>query len=127
MYLCYRDMSMQLALMKQPFFIHELKIHMVEVQYTETSPPSFMTFSILVQILLKNFSDLNSFIIRFYYSSVVWCHQNVWNIYLMVLIVKCDCIMLYVRTACTVSCRTGGLLSFFLSNQGKLFLSLSGR
>ena len=59
---------MQPAVMRQPFIIHELKLHMVEVQYTETSPPLFMTFWILVRTLLKNFNDLKFFIIHFYYS-----------------------------------------------------------
>ena len=51
--------------MKQTFIIHELKLHMVEVQYTETSPPSFMTFWILVQILLENITDLKFFLLLF--------------------------------------------------------------
>ena len=54
---------------------------------------------------------------------VVWCHRSVWNNYLMVLIVKCDCIMLYVSTACTVSCRTGGLLSLFVESGEAIPLS----
>ena len=41
----------------------------------------------------------------------------------MVLIVKRNCIMLYVSTACTVSCRSGGLLSFFAESGEAIPLS----
>jgi hypothetical protein len=47
------------------FIIHVLKLHVIEVQYRETSSTSFMTFWILVWILLKNFIDLKLLLFLF--------------------------------------------------------------